>query len=440
MRIGMVTACYKPVINGVTRMVAYYKEYLEAAGHEVFVFTLGDQIPNDEPRVIRSPGFEVKDLGYYLNVRYSSEAQKLVREMELIHCHHLFMSVEMAHRYGRCPIIYTNHTRYDLYAYTWMNIPRQTADVIMRQVWPGFCDYSDLVIAPSQSVKEVMLDFGVRKPIKVIENGLKLQPFYEPSNPRTKSDLGVPETAVLMLYVGRLSPEKSIDTLLEQYTIARDIVPNLHLMIIGKGPSDEELRELAADSEFADQIHFTGPIDFEEVPNYMYAADLFVTASVSEVHPLTIIEAMATGLPVVAVSSAGIVDTVEEGKTGILTTRPHGGLAAGMVALALNEEKRQQMSVAAREASRKYNIERTIAQTIPLYEQLVRERPDLKRKRMHGRRIFDRDRFQPFVEQLGKMLKPVEVLTESFDWSGDDGMVTSKEIMQREEEQERPLL
>ena len=419
MRIGIVTAVYEPVVNGVTRMVALYREYLEAAGHEVYVFTIGDKFAGDDARVIRSPGFEVGDHGYYLTVRYSKEAQKMLRQMDILHCHHLFMSVEMAHRYGRCPIIYTNHTRYDLYANTWMNLPQPTADAIMRQVWPSFCDYSDLVITPSESVRQVMLEFGVRKPIEVIENGLKLQPFYQPSNPRTKTDLGIPETAVLMTYVGRVSPEKSLETVIEQYAIARDIVPNLHLMIIGKGPSEEELQFQAKQTGFGDQIHFTGPVHFDDVPNYMAAADLFVTASVSEVHPLTVIEAMAAGNPIVAVSSPGIVDTVETGKTGILTTRPNGGLAAAMVGLALNEKQRQEMSVAALEASKRYNIERTIDRTLSLYQQLHEERPDLKRKKMHGRRLFDRERIQPFVSQIGKILKPTDFLTENFDWNGD---------------------
>ncbi len=434
MRIGMVTACYKPVINGVTRMVALYKEYLEAAGHEVYVFTIGDQIPDDEPCVIRSPGFEVRDFGYYLSPRYSKEAQKLVREMDIIHCHHLFMSVEMAHRYGRSPIIYTNHTRYDLYANWWMNLPQPTADAIMRQVWPSFCDYSDLVITPSESVRQVMLDFGVRRPIEVVENGLKLQPFYEPSHPLTKTDLGIPETAVLMMYVGRISPEKSLDTVIEQYVIARDIVPNLHLMIIGKGRNEEELKRQAEATEFADQIHFPGVIEFDEVPNYMAAADLFVTGSVSEVHPLTVIEAMASKLPIVAVSSPGIIDTVESGKTGILTTRPHGGLAAAMVGLALNDPQREQMSIAAWQASKRYTIEKTITRTIALYERLVEERPDLQRKKMHGRRLFDRERFQPFMDQIGKLLKPADMLTENFDWNGRQLPPSKNEEKQKQED------
>ena len=411
MRIGMVTACYKPLINGVTRMVSLYKEHLQAAGHEVTIFTLGDPDPNDEPEVVRSPGLLLGDYGYYISMRYTSKAQKLLQEVDIIHCHHLFMSVEIAHRYGRSPVVYTNHTRYDLYTGSYISLPQPAADAIMRQVWPEFTDYADVVIPPSASVRDVMLEFGVRRPIEVIENGVDLKPFHHPAAPLTKADLGVPETAALVTYIGRLSPEKDIDILLDQFAIAKDVVPNLHLMIMGKGAIQPALQKQARQLSIADSVTFTGPIAYENVPNYLAAADLFATASVTEVHPLTVIEAMAAGLPVVAISSPGIVDTVESGRSGLLTTKPEGGLAAALVGLASNDERRQQMAAAARRDSERFDINNTVQQTIALYERLHNERPDLGRKKMHGRRIFDSERLQrlqPVVDQLGRLLWPAE--------------------------------
>ena len=415
MRIGMVTACYKPVINGVTRMVSLYKQHLEAAGHEVTIFTLGDPDPNDEPGVVRSPGLMLGDYGYYISMRYSSEAQALLQKMDIIHCHHLFMSVEMAHRYGRSPIVYTNHTRYDLYTGSFTSLPQPAADAIMRQIWPEFTDFADVVITPSASVRDVMLDFGVRRPIEVIENGVDLRPFHNPTNPLSKTDLNIPETAVLVTYVGRLSAEKDIDILLEQFAIAKDVVPNLHLMIIGKGSSRAELEKQARQLGVSDSVLFTGPVAYEQVGNYLAAADLFATASVTEVHPLTVIEAMAAGLPVVAISSPGIVDSVQSGKSGLLTTKPAGGLAAALVGLASNEARRQQMAQAARHQSERFDIHTTIQRTIDLYKRLQNERPDLKRKRMHGRRIFDSEKLQ-VVGQLGKLLWPEEKTHSSRRW------------------------
>lgn len=405
MQIGMVTAVYKPVINGVTRMVALYKEQLEAVGHEVTIFTVGDDHPEDEANVIRSPGLNMNDSGYFITLGYSREAQKMLRQMDILHCHHLFMSVELAHRYGRCPIIYTNHTRYDLYGNAYLNLPQPASDAILRQIWPEFCNYADIVITPSESVRQVMLEFGVRTPIVTIENGVDLKPYKELTNPLQKSDLGIPETAVLLIYVGRLAVEKDVERLIDQFAVALDITANIHLLIVGDGPSRQELEQHARDLGLADKVHFSGAIPYEDVPRYMAAADIFATASVSEVHPLTVIEAMATGLPVVAVSSPGIVDTVESGKTGLLTTRPDGGLAAAIVGLALNDDRRAKMSQAARAASERYDIKRTVALTSNLYERLREERPDLNRKKLHGRRFIYRERMQ---HGLNKFLKPTD--------------------------------
>lgn len=410
MRIGMVTACYKPVVNGVTRMVALYKQHLEALGHEVTIFTLGEPDPEgDEPGVVRSPGMPVAE-GYYIGMRYTREAQVLLGQMDIIHCHHLFMSVEIAHRYGRSPIVYTNHTRYDLYTGSYMPLPQPAADAVMRQIWPEFTDFADVVITPSESVRRVMLDFGVRRPIEVIANGVDLRPFRNPPDPLNKRDLGIPDSATLFTYVGRLSPEKDLDLLLRQFAIARDIAPDIHLLIIGKGPSADELLILARQLGIEKNVHFMGVVGYDKVGNYLAAADIFVTASVTEVHPLTVIEAMAAGLPVVAVASPGITDTVQSGRSGFLTNQPDGGLAAAMVGLALDKERRWQMGLAAQQMSERFDILQTVAKTVELYERLAAARPDLMRKKKHGRWVRNRESLVPLVEQLARLLRPTEKL------------------------------
>lgn len=410
MRIGMVTACYKPVVNGVTRMIELYKQRLEALGHEVTIFTLGEPDPaGDELGVVRSPGIPVAE-GYYVGMRYTREAQELLGQMDIIHCHHLFMSVEMAHRYARSPIVYTNHTRYDLYTGSYTPFPQPTADAVMRQIWPEFTDFADVVITPTESVRRVMLDFGVRRPIEVIENGVDLRPFQNPPEPKSKQALGIPESATLFTYVGRLSPEKDLDLLLRQFAIARDIVPDIHLMIIGKGPSADELVIQSRQLGIEKYVHFMGVVGYESVSNYLAAADIFTTASTSEVHPLTVIEAMAAGLPVVAVASPGITDTVQSGRSGYLTNQPEGGLAAAMVGLAVDKKRRWQMGLAAQQTSERFDIVSTVAKTVELYERLCAARPDLMRKKKHGRWVRNRESLEPLVEQLARLLRPAEKL------------------------------
>lgn len=405
MRIGIVTSCYKPVMNGVTRMVSLYKDYLTAQGHDVLVFTLGEPDPaGDEPNIIRSPGLPVGDTGYYISIRYTSQAQQLLRQMDIVHCHHLVMSIEMAHRYCQCPIVYTNHTRYDLYSSTYLSVPQPAVDAVMRQMWPELTDYCDTIIAPSAGVRDVMDSFGVRRPIKVIPNGIDLAPFQNPTNPRTKADFGLPPSATLFVYVGRLAHEKNLSGLIEQFAYAHQVDPTIHLMIIGKGPQEDEMRQEINKIGLENNIHLIGAVPYEEVSDFLAAADVFITASISEVHPLTVIEAMASGLPTVAIESPGISDTVEPGRTGILTTH-YQALSAAIIAMISVPGRIKTMSLAAQQASQQYDINQTIQQTTTLYQQLRQERPDQQRKDPHGRWRPLRDR-QPLLEQLTRLLRP----------------------------------
>ncbi|CUS03168.2 Glycosyl transferase family 1 [Candidatus Promineifilum breve] len=409
MRIGMVSATYDAaVINGAVRMVTLYKTYLEELGHEVTIFTLGEASETDEAtRVIRSPGLRLGHYGYYLGMSYTREAQALLAGMDIVHCHHLLMSVEMAHRYARCPIIYTNHTRYDLYTGAYTPLPQPAADAIMRQVWPEFTDLADVVIAPSEGMRQVMVDFGVRARTVIIENGIDLEPFLHPRQPRTKADFGLPETARLLLYVGRLAAEKDVVALIRQFVVARGLLPELQLALIGQGPQEAELKRLVAEQQLGDCVHFRGVVAYDEVGDWLAAADAFVTASTSEVHPLTVIEAMAAGKPIAAVRSPGIADTVESGVTGYLADTPDG-LDAAIVALLADPARARAMGEAARAVSLRFDIRRTVARTVELYEELLAERPDLSRDQEHGRWSRRTEKWGALLDQLADIIRPAD--------------------------------
>ncbi len=409
MKVGMVTAAYKPVVNGVTNMVSLYKFHLEEAGHEVTVFTFGDPDPNGEEQgIVRSKAIPLQDSGYHFGISYTRDVQEQIREMDVLHCHHLVAGVDLAHRYARCPIVLTNHTRLDLYtgSYMPMPLPQQAVDALMRQIWPEYTDMADAVVAPSESVKQVLLEFGVRRPIEVIPNGVDLVHFDNPPNPKSKSDLGIPDSAVLTVYVGRLAEEKNPVILLTQFAIAAEMLPDLHICLIGTGASEQELREMAQSLACADRIHFTGSVPYAEISNYLAAADFFATASVTEVHPLTVIEAMAAGLPIAATQSPGMIDSVANTVSGFLAADPEKSLAAAIVGLGASPELRQSMSASAKEASRPYDIRLTVKNTVALYERLRETRPDFERARPHGRWYRNRKGLRPKLDQLAGLIHP----------------------------------
>jgi glycosyltransferase involved in cell wall biosynthesis len=370
----MVTACYWPVVNGVTRMVNLYKKGMEDAGHEVNIFTLGDRyLPSDESQVFRSPGIPIRDTGYYVGLRYTPEAQHILAEMDIVHCHHLMMSLEFANRYARSPIVFTNHTRYDLYAQYYLQAPKLLLNSIMGYLWRRMTSYSNVIIAPSESLRRVMVDVGVRRPIIVIPNGIEIAHWdRDPSN-QIKCKHDIPLDAPLLVYVGRLSPEKGVSKLLAEFATASKRLPELHLMLIGDGPSKNRIKQEVYQLNLSKHVVLVGSLNQEKVSLYLSTAEAFVSASETEVHPLSVIEALAAGKPVVAIASPGITDIVDNHVTGLLVSNESGVLSNAIVRIVRDKKLRRHMSKAARRASGRYHIQFTVDQTLSLYRRLLRE-------------------------------------------------------------------
>jgi glycosyltransferase involved in cell wall biosynthesis len=375
MRIGMMADVYKPHVSGITNYISLNKEFLEQAGHEVFIFTFGDlDYPDDEKNVIRSPGLALVDTGYYLNFRYSRKAKALLLTMDLIHVNHPFLSGRLAMRYCRpvhIPIVFTNHTRYDLYAQAYMPLlPEEISNSFLQSYMPPFCTAMDLVISPSPGMADVLRKLGVTSSIEVIPNGVDLKRFQQTSE-NCRADLGFSAEDILVIYSGRLAPEKNVDFLLRVFAGVAEAVDKVHLLVIGSGPEEADLIKLADDLAISDRVHFLGMVQYERIPQYLKISDIFVTASVTEVHPLSVIEAMASGLPAVGIHSVGVGDTIEDGITGYLASQSQAAFAAKLTRLCLDRNQRRKMGNAARKASEKYAIESTTKVLLANYQRLV---------------------------------------------------------------------
>ncbi len=377
MRIGMMTDAYKPYISGITNYIALNKRYLEAAGHEVFIFTLGDlDYKDDESNIVRSPGMPLGETGFHINVQYSPEAKKLLQSMDLVHVHHPFLSGLLALRYCRprgIPIIFTNHTRYDLYAQAYFPLlPEEISDTMLETYMPPFCDAVNMVISPSPGMEKILRQLQVKSHVEVIPNGVDMQRFQE-ITPLERADFNFSNDDILLIYAGRLAPEKNLDLLLKAFNGVAQAVPQTHLLLLGSGPSREKLAEQARQSKAAERIHFVGMVDYEKMPGYLAMCDAFVTASVTEVHPLSVIEAMGASLPIVGIESPGVGDSVEDGVSGFLSDNDLAAFTAKLTHLCLDKDLRQRMGNAAREASTRYAIERTTTSMIALYEKVIED-------------------------------------------------------------------
>lgn len=390
MRIGMMVDTYKPHVSGITTYIDLNKRHLEKAGHEVYVFTFGDlDYKDDEPRVFRSPGLPLADTGYYLSMRYSRPAKKTLQTMDVAHVHHPFLSGRLALHYCRraeIPIVFTNHTRYDLYAQTYLPLmPEEVSNSLLQAYMPSFCEAVDLVISPSQGMEKVLRQLGVTSPIEVVPNGVDLHHFYQ-AVPLSRRKFGYKQNDILLVYAGRVAGEKNLDFLLRAFAGVAQAVKNVQLLIVGGGPKpvEAELKSLAASLKITGSVKFTGMVPYDNLPAYLTMCDAFVTASVTEVHPLSVIEAMSAGLPVVGIHSPGVGDTVVDGKTGFLATHDLPAYTAQMTRLCLDPERIRRMGRAARRASKSYAIERTTRIMLGHYQQLA-EQPRPKHRTPEAR-------------------------------------------------------
>ncbi|MGW8249314.1 MAG: glycosyltransferase, partial [Anaerolineales bacterium] len=355
MRIGMMADIYKPHISGVTNYISLNKEYLEKLGHEVYVFTFKakeNHYADEEQNVIRSMGIPVLDFGFSLNLRFSKHARSLLQTMDIAHVQHPFVSgpltVNFCRRRG-IPVVFTNHTRYDLYAQAYFpGITSAIGETALETFMPTFCRSIDLVIAPSNGMRDVLRRYGVDSEIVVIPNGVDLKPLKDHAQKQDRASWGFSQEDTLLIYVGRLGPEKNIPFLLRSFAGVVQAYDNVSLLLVGDGPEKDNLEDRVRHMGLDSRVRFTGLVPYEKMPGYLAMADGFVSASISEVHPLSVIEAMASGLPVLGIRSPGIEDTLVNGETGFLSeTDDLAGFTAKMVRLVTDHEKRAAMGLQA---------------------------------------------------------------------------------------------
>jgi 1,2-diacylglycerol 3-alpha-glucosyltransferase len=385
MRIGMMTDVYKPHVSGITNFISLNKRYLENSGCEVFVFTVGDEdYVDDETNIIRSPGFPLLDTGYYISLRYNQRAHRLLNSMDVVHVQHPFLSGSLALRYCRqrgIPIVFTNHTRYDLYAQAYLpNVPDVIGETALQAYLPVFCRSCDLVIAPSAGMRDVLVKFGVDTPVEVVPNGVELQRFRDPVQPFERSSVGFSPDNVVLVYVGRIGPEKNLPFLLRAFAGAYQAYEHARLLLIGDGPEWDNLQDRVRHMGLEGKVYFAGMLSYDQIPGYLAMADAFLTASVTEVHPLSVIEAMAAGLPVLGICSPGVGDIVQDGETGLLVAEEElAGFTAKLVRMIVDSDARRRMGQQARLASEAYSINRTTQLMLECYKKVIQQSTGRKR-------------------------------------------------------------
>ena len=380
MHIAFFTNYYHPVVNGVVRSVASFRENLMKQGHNVFIFAQSDSTyKDDEPFIFRYPSLPLPlgDISTAIPVSPFVDQLLPMLKLDVIHTHHPILLGQTAARKAAeldLPLVFTFHTQYWEYTH-YIPFPQETIQDFLKNAvhrWlREFMQKCQHIIIPSESLKDILIrDYGLHERYSVIPTGTSLEPFLNADGKSLRSENGWQDETVL-ISVGRLAPEKNWDTLVHAFAKVHEERPRTRLVLIGDGTAKPSLEALAAELGIADRVTFTGALPFQEIPRYLKAADAFAFASITETQGLVTIEAMAAGLPVVAVDGPGTRDIMEHGKQGFLVENDPDALAKGIKKLLADPQRIQRLRNNALKKARTFDVDQLGKQLLGVYEQAI---------------------------------------------------------------------
>jgi 1,2-diacylglycerol 3-alpha-glucosyltransferase len=384
LHIAFFTNTYLPIVSGVVRSVESFREALTKQGHNVFIFAQSnDEYEDKDPFIFRYPSFPLPiqtDVPAIIPVSPFVEQLLHFLKPDVIHTHHPFLLGQTAARRAEefsVPLVFTFHTQYTEYTH-YFPLPQDIIQEFLKgavQNWlKEFMQRCQHIVIPSESMKEILVNrYGLRDMFTVIPTGIKLEPYRLADGKALRTREGWQDDKVLVS-TGRLATEKNWPTLLQAARKVHRDHPDMRLVIIGDGPEKSELQELAAELGIAERVTFTGELLFADIPAYLKAADLFMFASVTETQGLVTMEAMAAGLPVVAVDASGTRDIVEDGKHGFLVPDDPDALADSVNRLLASPEKMKKFQRNALKKAKTFDMENCAKQLIKVYEQAIQDK------------------------------------------------------------------
>ncbi|MBF0252816.1 MAG: alpha/beta fold hydrolase [Candidatus Omnitrophica bacterium] len=378
MRILMMTNTYFPIVGGLEQSVYSFSEEFKVLGHEVLIVTPAfKDMPTEEPGVIRIPAFQkFGNTVFSVNFPSSGLLTKLMKEFapDIIHSHCPFFMGDLALRLSReyaVPLVFTYHTMFEEYVHVW---PVQNEGVkrFVVKLAAGYSNLADQVIAPCESVQEILLKRGVKTPIDIVPTGVDLARFSIGDRKIFRQKNGIPEDALVIGHAGRLAPEKNLEFLTNCMVEELKKNERAHALIVGLGPSEKMILAAFKEEGLEKRLHMTGVLHYQDLVDAYLAMDVFAFASVSETQGIVLIEAMAAGVPVVALDATGARDIVKDRKNGcLLMEMDQESFACALHwVLSLSKEEKMLLDREAVMTSREYSINISAERMLAVYENI----------------------------------------------------------------------
>jgi glycosyltransferase involved in cell wall biosynthesis len=408
MKIGFFTDNYLPHVDGVTISVETCAQALEARGHEVYIIAPRYPRYKDKRKnVHRMLSVQLpKSTGARMALQFPDKSllKILSIDFDIIHGHPggsgiTFLGLEIA-RLKNIPHVATYHTLYTHYTHYFFNgkIIKPRMVIFLTKFIGNMCDY---MIAPTERVKDALLSYGVTTPIHILQTGIAIENYENVEKGFLRRKLKLPRNKKILLSIARLGKEKSVDFIIESFKFIYEKDNDTVLVLVGDGHEKENLKSLVKNLGLTKSVYFCGIIPHKHIPKVYADADVFVFASQTETQGLVITEALASGLPVVAVADEAFEGVIFNGKNGYQVSKHPGEFAKKVNMLLSDAALYKKFSFEAHRSIQKFSIEKTALYLEQLYEQLIKEKEATRGSRLH--RVTIRQ-FKQFVSQAREQL------------------------------------
>jgi glycosyltransferase involved in cell wall biosynthesis len=389
LKVLMVSDVCHPRVNGVSTSIETFAVALSRLG--VRVTLVAPDYPGANPandtaaascaEVLRIPSrpvpFDPEDRLMQWGDLAALDRRLASADFDLVHVQTPFAAHYAGMRFARkrrIPCVATYHTHFEEYLFHYVRfLPR----AVLRQAARGLarhqCNSLDAVVVPSNPMAETLQSYGVSVPLHIIPTGLPDSQFIRGNGARFRQHWGIAPTRKIALFVGRAAFEKNIDFLLEVTAITRRKQPHLMLVIAGEGPALPALRKQAEALRIEDHVRFVGYLPRHEGLRDCYAAaDVFTFASKTETQGLVLLEAMAIGLPVLAIPALGAAEIINPERGAVPGADSPAAFASQLVDLLNSQDRLAAMSDEAIRFARQWDADAQAVRLASLYRSLVR--------------------------------------------------------------------
>lgn len=340
MRVGIFTESYPPLVNGVSTSILMLEHALTKLGHEVFIITVSDNkkdyVLENNGHILRLPSVNLANCyDYKMTSVYPIKAVNMIKKMNLdvIHSNVEFtvgIFARVVSEQLSIPLVHTYHTNWEDYTHYITKNKKILDDICKKLLKYLVVFFEDKtvteLIVPSNKIYNLFKDkYKFTKNIHIIQTGIETSKFYKENfNQKDinslKKKLGIKKKDFVVMTVSRLAKEKSVDRIINNHKELVKKYSNMKLLIVGDGPDIDKLKDEAKSLGVSDSVIFTGKVPLSDIPIYYQLGNVFVTASKSETQGLTVVEAISSSLPVVAVKDDSFVNSVIEEFNGFVFT------------------------------------------------------------------------------------------------------------------------